>query len=240
MSKPPRKTDKELHDDIYARIERELGKEALSDVRALVRGELIPSVIEAGVLAGDIRLEGRTDEEIRNDIDEYLDNITSGPAEHSVRIDYKVRLINEAQRYEASGDVELALMFYATWFEHWLNHMYIEREPMVVLDREQIIRLIRETNLPSKTGHIWQLLFGEELPDDIIQTILKVAEARNAFVHYKWTPHGDEDAGERRELHDLAQRAAAIVTQLDKIEDRLLFGGSRVRLAQIIRDMWMP
>jgi len=92
--------------------------------------------------------------------------------------------------------------------------MFVAREPMVALEREEIIRLIRETDLASKTGHIWQLLFGEKLPGDVVQTILKVAEARNAFVHYKSTPYlsAVEERTEKRELRNLTQRAAAAVT----------------------------
>jgi hypothetical protein len=211
------------------------------DYLVVVRG-----VIEAGVRDGHIGLEGRTDEEIKNDILEYINDILeyiSVPTpQYGVVVNHQAKLINEARRYEAEGDVNLALMFYAAWFEHWLNGMYIAREPMVVLEREEIIRLIRETNLASKTRHIWQLLFGEKLPDDVVQTILKVAEAGNAFVHYKWTPIGEiEETGrERRELHELAQRAAAIVTQLGAIEDRIFFAGSRSRLARILDELRPP
>src|SRR5436190_1819475 len=98
---------------------------------------------------------------------------------------------------------------------------YVEKDRVIevrrtVIEREEIIRLIRETDLASKTGHIWQLLYGEKLPGDVVQTILKVAEARNAFVHYKSTPYLSEaeERTEKRELQNLTQRAAAAVTQL--------------------------
>jgi len=204
--------------------------------------QVIRLVIESAARYGDIRLEGRTDEEIKNDIHEYIRARLAEPNTFAspVQYDYQSELINEAQRYEGNGDFNLALMFYATWFEHWLNGMIVAREPMVVLEREEIIRLIRETNLASKTGHIWHLLFGEKLPVDVVQTILKVAEARNAFVHYKWTPNlsEEEERAEKRELRNLAQRAAAAVTQLSAIEDKIVFAGSLDRLSRILYDMW--
>jgi len=204
--------------------------------------EVIRTVIESAVRYGDIQLEGRTDEAIKKDIHEYIrarlaePNIFGSPAQY----DYQSELINEARRYEGMGDFNLALMFYATWFEHWLNGMFVAREPMVALEREEIIRLIRETDLASKTGHIWQLLFGEKLPGDVVQTILKVAEARNAFVHYKSTPYLSEveERTEKRELRNLTQRAAAAVTPLGAIEDRIAFAGSLNRLSRILNDMW--
>jgi hypothetical protein len=118
--------------------------------------------------------------------------------------------------------------------------MFVAREPMVALEREEIIRLIRETDLASKTGHIWQLLFGEKLPGDVVETILTVAEARDAFVHYKSTPYPSEveERTEKRELRNLTQRAAAAVTQLGAIEDRIAFAGSLNRLSRILDDMW--
>ena len=204
--------------------------------------EVIRTVIESAVRYGDIQLEGRTDEEIKKDIHEYIRARLAEPNTFAspVQYDYQSDLINEARRYEGMGDFNLALMFYATWFEHWLNGMFVAREPMVALEREEIIRLIRETDLASKTGHIWQLLFGEKLPGDVVQTILKVAEARNAFVHYTWTPYLSEaeERAEKRELHNLAQRAAAAVTQLSAIEDKIAFAGSLDRLSRILSDMW--
>jgi hypothetical protein len=204
--------------------------------------EVIRTVIESAVRYGDIQLEGRTDEAIKKDIHEYIrarlaePNIFGSPAQY----DYQSELINEAGRDERMGDFNLALMFYATWFEHWLNGMFVAREPMVALEREEIIRLIRETDLASKTGHIWQLLFGEKLPGDVVQTILKVAEARNAFVHYSWAPYLSEaeESSERRELQNLARRAAAAVTQLSAIEDKIAFAGSLPRLSRILSEMW--
>jgi hypothetical protein len=212
--------------------------QGIDDRRALAR-DVLRVATEGAVREGRIRLEGRTDEEIRNDINEYTDALLAETdVQFAPQIDYQHKLINEAQRYAAEGYPSLALTFYATWFEHWLNGMYLEREPMVALEHEEIIRLIRETKLPSKTRHIWQLLFGEKLPDEVVQTILKVADVRNAFLHYKWTPGlEEEDRAEKRELHDLAQRAAAIVTQLGAIEDRIVFAGSRDRLARILDDM---
>src|SRR6476659_8838632 len=204
--------------------------------------EVIRTVIESAVRYGDIQLEGRTDEAIKKDIHAYIrarlaePNIFGSPAQY----DYQSELINEARRYESMGDFDLALMFYATWFEHWLNGMFVAREPMVALEREEIIRLIRETDLASKTGHIWQLLFGEKLPGDVVETILTVAEARDAFVHYKSTPYPSEveERTEKRELRNLTQRAAAAVTQLGAIEDRIAFAGSLNRLSRILNDMW--
>ena len=126
--------------------------------------QVIRLVIESAARYGDIRLEGRTDEEIKNDIHEYIRARLAEPNTFAspVQYDYQSELINEAQRYEGNGDFNLALMFYATWFEHWLNGMIVAREPMVVLEREEIIRLIRETNLASKTGHIWHLSVRRE------------------------------------------------------------------------------
>jgi hypothetical protein len=152
--------------------------------------EVIRTVIESAVRYGDIQLEGRTDEAIKKDIHEYIRARLAEPNTFAspVQYDYQERP-DQARRYEGMGDFNLALMFYATWFVHWLNGMFVAREPMVALEREEIIRLIHETDLASKTGHIWQLLSGEKLPGDVVQTILKVAEARNAFVHYKSTPY---------------------------------------------------
>jgi hypothetical protein len=213
-----------------------------SDFEKALVIEVIRLVIENAVRYGDIRLEGRTDEEIKNDIHEYIHLRLTEPNTFAspVQYEYQSELIDEAQRYEGKGDFNLALMFYATWFEHWLNGMYIAREPMVAVEREEIIRLIRETDLAGKTGHIWHLLFGEKLPGDVVQTILKVAEARNAFVHYSWAPYLSEaeESSERRELQNLARRAAAAVTQLSAIEDKIAFAGSLPRLSRILSEMW--
>lgn len=141
-------------------------------------------------------------------------------------------LLTEARGYAATGRPEFALIFYTTWFEHWLNGMYQWACARAGLDHAATERLIRTTNLDSKTDQMWMSTFHNEFPADAREALLRVAKARNEFVHYKWPVQYWDDPVGTAMPSELIESAETTVAALIKVEDEMMFDGRYNLLAR--------
>lgn len=99
---------------------------------------------------------------------------------------------------------------------------------------------IRNNNFMPKIKKEWSKRFGESLPENLVSSALKVAWARNEFVHYKWLPRlEDEDKAHDAATAEAVREAASLVEPLLKIEDRLAFNGEYSRLTRILDDLYL-
>ncbi len=122
-------------------------------------------------------------------------------------------------------------MMYATWFEHWLNAMFLWKLGRRGLSDRDARDIVRNSNVASKTGPVWRVVFDDDLPHEIAETIRAVASRRNEFVHYKWAQVEDFTAGRR----DQCARAEAATVACLELEDLIVFGGRRAFLEQAMR-----
>jgi hypothetical protein len=84
-------------------------------------------------------------------------------------------------------------MMFATWIEHRLNWLLMDAARRNGLTLRQAAQVVRDANMPQKTGTTWLLLFGSPFDPETDKDIGKVATARNNFVHYKWPEAHLED-----------------------------------------------
>lgn len=191
---------------------------------------------QAYVREGRLDVQDLSDEEILQAVIELLrvdldDTADAESMEGLVTISFEESLLTEARRFGADGKLEFAVTMYATWFEHWLNALLlwgIERRGLSEPDARQAVR---EANIRAKTGHLWTLVFAEQLEPTISEVIRAVAERRNEFVHYKWP---DAEAFTSRRGSHVADSEGAVAECLE-VENRLVYGGSSERVKQAIR-----
>jgi hypothetical protein len=151
-----------------------------------------------------------------------------------VQVDHQKSLLDEAIAYRNGGQDEFAIVFYATWVEHWVNGMILVGAARKGLEPTEARQFIRETGLRGKVGHLWRLLFGEPFPDCVSKNIDRVAMERNAFVHYKWPAQAIGDEKDNGRLRQVSALANELVSDLIKIEERIVFVGRRDDLARIM------
>jgi hypothetical protein len=157
----------------------------------------VDNITDGLVREGIIDPAGKTREELREEFHawfaadgkEYLDL-----RDFYVAIDHKSSIRAEARRYLDRGAVELSAVMYATYFEHWLNGLLSWGALRLGLDHDDVAKMIRANNLDGKTTYLWRLVFDERLDDRILGTTKRVADARNAFVHYKWRSYNLESS----------------------------------------------
>ena len=148
----------------------------------------------------------------------------------SITLDYQRGLLAEARRFRDDGPARYAVVFYATWIEHWFNSMFAWKAESLALPRDDIDRLMRQS-IVDKAGLLWRLCFLEAFPDDLKKSVLRIAEQRNKFVHYKWRGVDMDELA--RETHagnlDLLSLAESVVIELDEMENVVVYGGLRAQ-----------
>ncbi|MET4583751.1 hypothetical protein ABIE21_003282 [Conyzicola nivalis] len=143
-----------------------------------------------------------------------------------VELDHLDTLLGRARAAAREDDFDYAIVFYATWVEHWLNMMIAWRAREDGSDDAAITELIRSTNFHAKTGSSWRSMFGEPLDD--VGLLRDLGHLRNDFLHYKWQPFpvDDERRFDRKNHRSgYIAKVEAAVSRLVGVEDRLRYPG---------------
>lgn len=184
----------------------------------IANGELDPS----GKGAAQIGIEAAK---------KFLRKLTPG-RDLAISVIHQDELLAQGRRNRRKGGFEIACLFYATWLEHWVN-LLLYRSRCGLNDGERVL-MLRE--LPLKAKFSWMLvaLGYPRIPAAHLECVARIAEARNAFVHYKWQAklrkHADE---EEQRIRKTLQAIEKTIRYLMRFEDRHLLKGTRRILAQI-------
>lgn len=183
---------------------------------------------------GAIDLNGKSDEQ---NLKELFDHALSWSKQHPMMmtVDHKDDLIKQARIFSKQGRLELAFLFYATWFEHWVNHLLTKR--LKTISETERKQMLRETSLRGKLTWLLSLVHNASLPARHIDLILRVSEVRNSFVHYKFIVSDVDRWGESKAQHqkDLS-RIEHTIAFLRRFEAKLFLSAQAKRLIRKLRD----
>lgn len=144
-----------------------------------------------------------------------------------IHVDYSPTLESEASRHAYAGHHNLAVLLHATRVEHWLNHMIVWALERRGFDEKYRATVIREAQLRAKTGWLWQLLFNEPMPRDLVRRIETLTEARNRFVHHKYTNHSLFEFDQQfNHTKQLGESGSALGADLLALEDSIIYAGN--------------
>ena len=149
-------------------------------------------------------------------------------------IDFKQDLLNRARGFKRKRDDHEAILYYATWFEHWINAILIRR--LRKLDEKEARMMIRDVSLRGKYTWLLTLVHETRLPQRHIKAILHVCDLRNEFVHHKYKVFdvdGDDDSNKLKDAHRSAEKS---VRYLQKFEEQHFFKGSARGLLKKLRN----
>ncbi|MER0447278.1 hypothetical protein ABR738_22470 [Streptomyces sp. Edi4] len=148
-------------------------------------------------------------------------------------------LKNQGDKFLDEGKHEFAILFYATWIEHWLNRIILLRATGKGTHPELATALIRSSRIELKMGRIWTSLDNPRFPKELARQITRVMESRNAFVHYKWPSEDEETHRESINRTKLeAQRAQQTVVELIELEDSIFYKGRSEEIREAFRNGW--
>lgn len=187
--------------------------------------------------SGDIELEGKSDTEVQKAVRSYVEKLiaylASSKCDIGVIIDYRIHILREARRYAQKKDYEFAILFYGTYFEHWLNDLieYICRKQK--LDRDLTQKAIRSLQIEAKITW-FPKLFGYKIHKPHANAVLEIMGQRNAFVHYKWKGESPDDWPKKEEeTKELIMKAENAIKYLQMFKNKYLYKSQKKRIKRI-------
>jgi hypothetical protein len=148
--------------------------------------DIFSSLVESALITGTI---DKTDFNDRKKLKEkILNSIPKNDSELYFVIVHHPDLLEEAELYIRKGKYEYAYIFYAAYFEHYINEIIQIWCFQHKVPDEVFKELIRKLGLEDKFTWLIRLLKLPDFNSLRYKVISKIAEKRNAFVHYKYQP----------------------------------------------------
>lgn len=196
------------------------------------------SFIKSLIKNGDITIEEFNDKAKLQKKLLKLNNKT----DYKITIDHKEDLIETARYFFNKKDFNKSKLFYATYFEHEINDLIIELCEKKKIEKKTINDIIKSVNIIGKFTWLLLILDASKVSEIHKNVILKTADERNSFVHYKYNP-------EQENLKDIAKlkvtetkiidefiKIEKTITYIKKYKSKNLFNGNKLRLEKIIRN----
>jgi hypothetical protein len=196
--------------------------------------EMLASIYEALLGDGQIDPDGKSEEQIMSEVREMaLQWSKQRPMLWST--DFRQNLLNRARSFKRKGNNHEAILYYGTWFEHWINGVLLRR--LHKLDEREGCQMIRDVGLRGKFTWLLSLIHEKRIPQRHIKAVLQVCDLRNEFVHHKYkmfdVDTGDDEGKKLKEAHRSAEKS---VRYLQKFEERHFFKGSARGLLKKLRN----
>ena len=194
---------------------------------------------EAFLENGAIDPRGKTVEQLQQEVQDRIgDLLTSGYEPKFLVLDYRDDLVREARRFVRSKQYPFALIFYATYFEHWINLRIATALEKRKFSDDDIKHVLQKTGDVRAKNLILRALGLPSIPLGTLGDVLQIGDRRNMYVHYKWTPKpmNSKDGAQYETLLRNAERA---VTRLRRLDNRPFKGRKRVLVAPISRKAFL-
>ncbi|ENJ2051634.1 hypothetical protein AB0613_004540 [Vibrio parahaemolyticus] len=150
--------------------------------------DIANSVVQAAIAYGDVDISGLSDEEAKVKLVEYLEELVSSEQEIVFKVDHKDTLLLEARELVSQDKANLAVVIYATWWEHWLNGLLEIQLYKKDISHKEFKQIITSLNNRAKTTWFLKLINLPEMAESHLKVMTQLADKRNSFVHYKYPP----------------------------------------------------
>lgn len=190
--------------------------------------EVVTHFYREFIADGTLQIDGKSEDVILKDFARELRRLCRQKTLY-MSIDHRYSLLEKALYYRRRKSYQDACLFYAMWFEHWINGILARKLVNTgLLSREEFKELIRGTHLRVKYDCLPQLCNLPPIPANHRSTINTIAEIRNSYVHYKHTPMDfDNEDGEDKRCRKHLTSASRTISYLLKYEDKNIYGGHK-------------
>jgi hypothetical protein len=219
---------------MVTRQHRKLTERQLAKLEARVTKGLLRSVAETFIATGEIDPSGKSEAELELAVVLALaDVFTKQKGGMDWVIDHRSSLLQQGREFARRGKAELAIVFYATWFEHWINSLLNRGGHHLGLRPKDIQLCLRYTGLEAKFVCFPLLLKFPRLAASHIATVRECSRLRNAFVHYKFpvTPMDEE----RKDLQKALRASEKTVRYLCNYEDLHVFKRAKKWVKKLVQ-----
>ena len=203
-------------------------QEKLSLIKSKYKSSLdsiAKNIIRSYFVNGDL-----TDADLKlpqNDFFQKVRQVTEKSNFQFLTIDHRDSILEKAYDFFETKEYNLGKVFLAMFFEHSLNsiidHACFKRK----ISEKVKIEIIKNVNLNGKLTWLLQLLGLPIFNDNHKKVIIKIADDRNAFIHYKWKP---VNMDERNQETDELKKIKLAVRYMKKYETTILFQNNKQKL----------
>jgi hypothetical protein len=129
----------------------------------------------------------------------------------------------------------VAILLYATFFEHKINGIIDTLARQKGLGAQEAFSLIRQKTIKQKLKCVLEFLGAPPLGK--ADSINRIIGLRNEFVHYRWTPRHDKSSNS---LVPEISECQKIVEAINNYEERHVFDDRREATEELMRTAWGP
>ncbi len=188
--------------------------------------QLIISDVATGLVRnGSLSPKGKTREQFMREFVDYLEKI-----EPVFVIDHTEDILKQARYYRKMEKNELSCLFYALWLEHSLNGLISLLAGRKDFSEKEIEEIIRDTSYRSKSSWLPRAFGGKSFSQAHVNLIVKLMEARNSFVHYKWKAVNEQ---RNREIKAILSTIEKTVKYIRDYERKHILGISKKKIRQL-------
>ena len=137
-----------------------------------------------------------------------------------------------SQNFQKSKQLDWAVLFYATYFEHTVNAVIDVAARRKKFSHRDVASIIKDIGMAGKTTWLLRALGLAPLSQFHRNTILKINEIRNSYVHYKWQPKGSKIDSSAKEALKSVEKTALYIR---RYTDRLMYGGQDKHLRKYMK-----
>ena len=209
---------------------KKLTDRQLAKLEARLKREIIQATFTTFVATGQVDPQGKSEEELETELLTLLRAVVKGGGFRSV-VDHRTSLLAQARDFAKKDDSELAILLYATWFEHWLNALFDNRAHLHGFKDKDVHIALRQIGLDAKLICFPLFLQLPRLSPSHVATVRECSNLRNAFVHYKFAARpAVDDATEEKTLGRVLEASEKTVRYLCNYERLHIFKRAKKRI----------
>lgn len=193
-------------------------------------------LVTDAVLNFDIDPRGKSEKELHKEILSYIKYIVTEKPKIEIIVDHRISILKESRRFLKQDKKEFACIFYAIWFEHWINNLIVIYGKRNRLQQEEIVQIIRESNARSKFSWILKLLEAPKLMEKHRLLVLRLFDLRNSYVHYKWKGNvDDEDDKQEKDLINTLGEIENTIKYFNQYESKYFYHSSKKKIRKLLK-----
>jgi hypothetical protein len=154
-------------------------------------------------------------------------------SELSITIDHRSNIIDQANAFLVVKKFDFAKIFYAMFFEHSLNKIIEHECTKRNFDIKTKTDIIRSVDIYGKLTWLPKIFGNRTFNVSHMNTIKKLSDDRNSFIHYKWKPEADgiiDSAKETKGINEEIRRIKLAVRYMKNYETHILFEKKKNKL----------
>lgn len=191
--------------------------------------EVVSSVVDSYLRQGLLKEEDFLDQ--KNLLKKVKELYPKNNNECSIVIVHTDALLNKARSFSRK-DCDYAFIFYATYFEHFINNLIHDKCKNEKFSQDLYKVLVKKLSMEDKFTWVIEMLRLPKFDSKHWSVIKKISENRNAFVHYKYTPRlmDEDDELTKVEWDKVVKELKDTIRYCKAYEARVVYKGKKSAL----------